>query len=442
MKKRLGVSAIWALCSVLLFVATDSNAMPNFARKYGKNCSLCHTEVPKLNRTGFEFRVAGYRMPDEIGQPEGKLELGDFFAARIQMQENSTSGSNANGKPVQSSNQLTFFEATLYPLTGSWGSNYGSLVELSMAPGEGFEVENAYIRGVWGDQTNGWFSSKIGVMHPQEGFGASDRPLGNNRPLIQKQPSTGNPFYLWNVDEMAAEVGYYWPQTGTNLSARISNGVIWKGDPKSGTDHADPAQGGALTKDPNAPGTNSKNWQIVLNQYVNKDSGFELYYYSGVIPFGDTTDPANATFTTNTFSRLAAYANWYVMPKKLNLLAGWLAAKDSLADPTLTASILGANGGASSTVNGSAVGKSGGYFIEADYEVTETQLAFGGRYDSFDPSKNVDHNSQTATSVFVNYKPQANLQLIGDLTHKTTQAGATAGDNTANQLLARLIFIF
>ena len=440
MKTRLGVSAIWALCSILLFIATDSYAMPNFARKYDANCAMCHTQVPKLNKTGFEFRLAGYRMPDEIGKKEEKLNLGDFFAARIQMQENSTSGSRANGTPVKSSNQMTFYEATLYPLTGSWGSNFGSLVELSMASGEGFEVENAYVRVVWGDQTKGWFSGKVGVMHPQEGFGAADRPLGNNRPLIQKQPSTGNPFYLWNVDEMAAEVGYYWPKTGTNLSARISNGVVWKGDPKSGTDHADPAQGGALTKDPNAPGYNHKNWQVVLNQYLNKDSGFTLYYYRGEIPFGDTN--VTQTFTTNTFSRLAAYANWYALPKKLNLLAGWLSGKDSLADSSLTGTILGVNGGADTTVKGTAVGKSGGYFLEADYHVIDNKLAFGARYDVFDPSKNVDHNTQKATSVFVNYQPLTNVQLIGDLAHKTTEAGTTSGNNTDNQLLARLIFIF
>lgn len=440
MKIKLRVSATLALCSMLLFAATSSYAMPNFARKYNKNCAMCHTEVPKLNRTGFEFRLAGYRMPDEIGQAEGELKLSDFFASRIQMQENSTSGSNANGSAVTSSNQLTFFEATLYPLTGSWGSNFGSLVELSMAPGEGFEVENAYVRGVWGDATTGWFSGKIGVMHPQEGFGASDRPLGNNRPLIQKQPSTGNPFYLWNIDEMAAEVGYYWPQTGTNLSARISNGVIWKGDPTSGTDHADPAQGGALVKDPNAPGLNHKNWQIVLNQYVTNDSGFSIYYYRGEIPFGDTN--VAQTFTANTFSRLAVYGNWYVIPKKLNLLVGALSGKDSLANPSLTGTVLGVNGGANTTVSGSSVGSSGGGFLEANYEVIDNQLAFGARYDVFDPSKNIAHNTQSAMSASVNYKPLTNVQLIGDLVHKTTEAGATAGNNIANQLLARVIFIF
>ena len=440
MKTRLGVSAIWALCSILLFIATDSNAMPNFARKYEKNCSLCHTEVPKLNRTGFEFRLAGYRMPDEIGQKGEKFNLAEFFAARLQMQEEFKSHHDVKPGKSTSSNQLSFFEATLYPLTGSWGSYFGSLVELSMASGEGFEVENAYVRGVWGDEKDGWFSGKVGVMHPQEGFGASDRPLGNNRPLIQKQPSTGNPFYLWNVDEMAAEAGYYWPKTGTNLSARISNGVIWKGDPKSATDHADPAQGGALTKASNGPGVNHKNWQINLNQYINKDSGFSIYYYRGEIPFGDTN--VDQTFTTNTFSRLAGYANWYVLPKKLNLLAGGLYGRDSLDDPSLTGTILGVNGGADTTVKGTAVGRSGGYFLEADYHAIENKLAFGARYDFFDPSKNVAHNSQKAVSIFANYHPLDNLQLIADLVHKTTEAGTTSGDNKDNQALIRLIFIY
>jgi len=437
-KIRIGVSLIWALGSLLLFTATDSNAMPNFARKYGLQCSTCHTQVPKLNRLGFSFRVAGYRMPEEIGQEVDKPNMGDLFAARIQMQEKTTSGTKASGAPVQSTDQMTFYEATLYPLTGSWGSNFGSLVELSMASGEGFEIENAYVRGVSGDATNGWWSGKIGVMHPQEGFGAADRPIGNNRPLIQKSTATGNPFYLWNIDEMAAEVGYYWPKTGTNLSARLSNGVIWMPDGNQAV--ADPAQGGALTKDQNAPGANQKNWQIVLNQYVNDDSGFSLYYYKGIIPFGDTAyvdgTGAPQTYTANNFTRLAVYANWYVMPNKLNLLAGWLAGNDTLDDPSLTGYMRDGK-----TVKGTDVGKSAGYYVEADYHV-DSKLAMGVRHDAFDPSENVAHNSQTANSIFVNYQPVHNIQLIADLVRKTTEAGATAGDNTDNQFVGRMIFIF
>lgn len=440
MKSKLA-STIWGLLLVILFIPNVSYSMPNFARKYDKNCAMCHTQVPKLNQTGFEFRLAGYRLPDEIGQKEDKYNMGDFFAARIQMQEEVKKHDDVVSTKNTRSNQLTFFEATLYPLTGSWGENFGSLVELSMAPGESFEVENAYVRGAWGNAKDGFFTGKIGVMHPWEGFGASDRPLGNNRPLIQKQPANpGSPFYLWNVDEMAVEAGYYWPKTGTNLSARISNGVVWKADSGGAiTDHADPAQGGALTQTANTPGYNHKNWQIVLNQYLTKDSGFTIYYYKGLMAFPDTS--ANtAPYTDDTFTRIAAYANWFVVPKKLDLLVGWLDGKDSLGNANVnTAAALT---GSTSTQNSTNVGKSGGSFVEADYHVSEDKLAFGARYDTFDPSKKVSHNSQKAMSVFMNYHVMNNVQVIGDFVHKTTEAGTSPGENKDNQLLARLIFIF
>lgn len=433
-------SAAWAISPMLLLMATTSNAMPNFARKYETNCGMCHTQVPKLNRTGYEFRLAGYRLPDEIGKADEKFNFGDFFAARIQAQENATSSTSAKTGASTSSNQLTFYEATLYPLTGSWGRNFGSLVELSMAPGEGFEVENAYVRGVWGDAKTGWFTGKVGVMHPQEGFGASDRPLGNNRPLFQKQPANpGSPFYLWNVDEMALEAGYYWPKTGTNLSARISNGVIWKTD-SSGkiTDHADPAQGGSLTKNTAAPNSNTKNWQVVLNQYFNQDSGFTLYYYKGQIPWPDTS-ANDGPYTTDTYSRLAAYVNWFALPK-LNLLAGFMSGKDSLGNPNINTSA--ALTGTTSTQNSTKVGNTNGYFLETDYHAVAEKLAFGARYDVFDPSKSVDRNTQKSASIFVNYHVLPNVQVIADLVHKTTEAGATSGNNTDNQFLVRGIFIF
>jgi hypothetical protein len=430
-----------ALCVTSLLLSSAGFAMPNFSRKYEKNCGLCHTQVPKLNRTGYEFRLAGFRMPDEIGEKQ-EFNLADLFAARIQMQGFNKQHEDVNPAKDSSTSQLEFFEFTLYPLSGSWGTNFGSLVELSMAPGESFEVENAYVRGVWGNTERGWFTGKVGVMHPWEGFGASDRPLGNIRPLFQKQAAIGSPFYLWNIDEMAIEAGYYYPRTGTNLSARISNGVIWK--PDSGgafSDHADPAQGGDLTKSSNQIGKNHKNWQVVLNQYFNKDSGITVYYYEGEIPFPDIAEPTNpltGVTTTDKYSRLAIYGNFFVLPKKLNLLAGWSEGDDSLDDPNVT----GVLSNSTTPQLGSQVGKSDGVFGEIDYHIIDNKLAVGARYDEFDPSDKVDHNSQDAVTVFANYQALETLQLIGDYQHKTTEAGANPGDNEDNQFLARLIFIF
>src|SRR5439155_22910745 len=82
---------------------------------------------------------------------------------------------------------LSFMEATLYPLTGSWGKYFASESELSVSPEDFFEVENAYVRMVKGNEKN-FFTSRVGIFHSWEGFGASDRPFSNARPLFQTSP--------------------------------------------------------------------------------------------------------------------------------------------------------------------------------------------------------------------------------------------------------------
>jgi mono/diheme cytochrome c family protein len=39
---------------------------PSWARKYKADCTLCHTVYPRLNRTGYEFKRLGYRLPREV----------------------------------------------------------------------------------------------------------------------------------------------------------------------------------------------------------------------------------------------------------------------------------------------------------------------------------------------------------------------------------------
>lgn len=42
------------------------HAEPSWSRKYNAKCTLCHTTYPRLNRTGYEFKRLGYRMPNEV----------------------------------------------------------------------------------------------------------------------------------------------------------------------------------------------------------------------------------------------------------------------------------------------------------------------------------------------------------------------------------------
>ncbi|MEE9543534.1 MAG: hypothetical protein V3V95_07110, partial [Thermodesulfobacteriota bacterium] len=56
------------LSSILLFTSimtTESNAMPMFAKRIGRDCSYCHVAFPKLNETGRIFKANGFRFAEE-----------------------------------------------------------------------------------------------------------------------------------------------------------------------------------------------------------------------------------------------------------------------------------------------------------------------------------------------------------------------------------------
>jgi hypothetical protein len=427
-KKFIATMCVMLVAGFLVF-ASDSQAMPNFARKYGADCTMCHTNVPKLNRIGYEFRGAGYRLPSEIGKDEKPFNLGDFFGARIQEQYTWQDHNDKTASKDYTSSHLEFYEATLYPLTGSWGKYFGSIVELSMAPGDIFEVENAYVRGVYGDE-NGWFSARIGVMHPWEGFGASDRVLGNIRPLFQGTQGTGassgkgSPFYLWNLDESALELGYYLAKTGTTIQARISNGVFWNDEAGK---LIDPAQGGEFAKGKYEPGWNDPSYELFLNQIILNESGISAYWYRGVIPFPDPG--LDVETTRDTFNRYAVYANAFVWPSKVNLLAGYEYGHDSLKDNNVTGH--------------TNLGDTWGWFGEVDYHATD-KLAFAARYDFFNPSDSnalAHNNNADAYTVSANYRIWNGLQMIADYQHKE-QNQTSSGSNKDDKVQVRMIFIF
>src|SRR5688572_22329122 len=68
-----------------LVTSCVASAMPMFARRYGVPCSTCHTSPPRLNETGYRFRAAGFRMPEELGKNvETSNKLTDHIGFRLQ----------------------------------------------------------------------------------------------------------------------------------------------------------------------------------------------------------------------------------------------------------------------------------------------------------------------------------------------------------------------
>jgi hypothetical protein len=72
------------MCLALLFGSLlPANAIPSFARKYGFNCTMCHSNYPRLNDFGQRYRQNGYQLPGREADEKTVLQTTTPFSARI-----------------------------------------------------------------------------------------------------------------------------------------------------------------------------------------------------------------------------------------------------------------------------------------------------------------------------------------------------------------------
>ncbi|MBE9531754.1 MAG: hypothetical protein IME98_02995, partial [Proteobacteria bacterium] len=71
-----------ALFILSTFAASESFAMPMFAKRIGRDCSYCHVSFPKLNETGRIFRANGFRFAEE----EQWVEIKDMDTLPLAME--------------------------------------------------------------------------------------------------------------------------------------------------------------------------------------------------------------------------------------------------------------------------------------------------------------------------------------------------------------------
>jgi len=82
MKARTLGTLLATLTALVLLCPRPAAAVPVFARKYGTNCTMCHSSVPRLNDFGQRYRANGYRMPDREEEERTVLDSPPPFAAR------------------------------------------------------------------------------------------------------------------------------------------------------------------------------------------------------------------------------------------------------------------------------------------------------------------------------------------------------------------------
>ncbi len=100
---RIALAAAIAAATLLALRPDPTGAVPVFARKYGLNCTNCHSGFPRLNDWGQRFRANGYRLPDRENEEKTVLESPPPFALRTshgytyERFENGAEGTNASG---------------------------------------------------------------------------------------------------------------------------------------------------------------------------------------------------------------------------------------------------------------------------------------------------------------------------------------------------------
>ncbi len=463
---------------LMTLLARAAHRMPLFARKYNVSCNYCHTTIPRLNYTGYRFRAAGFRMPDDIGKPETKkFEFGDYISARIQSRFDVQATNQPNGAAVANviggvpgsrttTVAFSFQEATLYPLTGSFGKHFAAESELSVSPEDFFEVENAYLRFVAGKE-NAFFTSRVGVFHPWEGFGASDRPFSNARTLFQTvvQSSSGRAvpyvFQPWGLDEVGVEIGGEF----SKLSVRgaVLGGTFMRWEEGAKAFIAFPSQTGPwkganqavpeLGKPFDYVSHNTPDFSANATYTPNAERGtFTLLYYHGNIatptactdgtaigatsggvvcgvtgssaaaPYGEAGntdfDFTSASAFRNNFDRFGAYAS-YPIGKHFLPAVGYDYGKDTKPDGTKFSS--------------------NGLFVDGTYMINK-YATVGMRYDRFRPNTSVN-TKQWALTPYMNIPLQNGLQFIMEFQHRDFQIapGTTHRKNDTFQL--RLIYI-
>ena len=369
-----------------MFVVSSSErgyAIPAFARKYGLPCSACHIGWPILNVFGQQFRDNGYQLGNDKDSPIFQSNGYWPITFRVTPQWHLESSTNVAVDPtlttpvgVQTVNTHGFDLSGLDIWTaGTLYKNISFSVLPSMAEGDGFHFENAFVRFDNLGNTP-WLNLKFGKFE-------LDSLLSEKRFLTLS--GVGGAWYNYH---------FLPPGSGT---APDSNGFGGIGDNQIGLELAGHSKNSyarysiaLLSSTDGNPGLTSGGQGATARTYdtfVNLNEGFQVpglgvqrvgvFGYFGMSPTYFLTTGGGATALeakgNRSFSRVGAYGWWFI--KDFDVETFFMHGQDNV--------FLG-NGVAANDPGSLPAGAAGptwnGGFVEAHYAYSP-QLIFTGRYE-------------------------------------------------------------
>ncbi|MEC4685916.1 MAG: hypothetical protein VST71_09330 [Nitrospirota bacterium] len=116
----------------------EADAVPSFARKYGTNCSACHSTWPMLNATGRSFKENGYRFPgvtDKDRAISDDLYVDKTFPVSAVLTARPYDEKRRNGTKMRAIHEAELMAA------GILYKNVSGFLELEAEDENGFNVE-------------------------------------------------------------------------------------------------------------------------------------------------------------------------------------------------------------------------------------------------------------------------------------------------------------
>ncbi len=419
---------------LFLCFSSMAQAVPMFARMYSYNCTTCHYPgYGQLNKFGFNFRAAGYRIPADIGKDmnDGKFDVTNYVAFRYSAGISGTTTSNKSGAPQPDNGSFTLGGASLY-LGGGISKNFFLFSELGLGDGSGVfpnsspslsSAKMGYVNG----KEDEFYTVRLGKFQG-DGFGGSDRgPVGIASISSYVRP-TGT----------GLELGYTHQDTRVTLG--FFNGI--QNDQYTGLDKT--SNGAANTTSsltsPASDSNNAKDIQLIVNQFIGDDGlAVNAIFYNGynasVAPNGVAYAATGANIggtgdSTGQEYRNAALFISSPVVKNLDIKVG---------------GELGRTGTGIFTQSNAIAGPStGGFFGELDYTLDDlTPVAF--RYDYTDANSLSALNTDTQKFTFGALTPFVQNIYQNPQASMTTQyatAGAAASFQTIYKFTDSLNLFF
>jgi hypothetical protein len=117
---------------MVLFGASDADALPSFARQTGMACAVCHSTFPELTSFGRQFKVNGYTMTglkqiESSGERSAPLRINEVFPLSVMLQTSFTRTDER--QPGTQNNDVEFPQQLSIFLAGEITSHIGAFLQ-------------------------------------------------------------------------------------------------------------------------------------------------------------------------------------------------------------------------------------------------------------------------------------------------------------------------